>query len=249
MTFFTEMFFPFFVQNFPPLNIILIGGPLGILWAYICLYISGYLKMKKGFKTGYTRKIFHFLIFMSVVVVQWVWGTSVMCLFGGMASLVILYSLIRGKGNLLYEAIAREADEPHRTLFIVIPYFATFVGGVLGNIFFGQAAVIGYLATGLGDAVGEPVGTRFGKHRYSVLSMFGVKAWRSLEGSTAVFITCMIAVTIGISLTPQLQLSIGGFFWIPIIGLVCTVIEAICPHGLDNTFLQLVPSFMAVILL
>jgi len=38
---------------------------------------------------------------------------------------------------------------------------------------------------GWGDAVGEPVGTRFGRHPYRVPSLAGVPATRTLEGSLA----------------------------------------------------------------
>lgn len=172
-----------------------------------------------------------------------------MCLFGGMTSLVILYALIRGAGHPLYEAVAREKDEPHRTFYIIAPYFATLLGGVITNVMVGQMAIFGYLATGLGDAVGEPVGVRYGIRRYRVPSMLGVKAWRSLEGSAAVFAACLAAISIGILLSPQLAFTGRSLFAIPLIGCACTLTEAVTPHGWDNAALQIVPSVMAVYLL
>ena len=138
--------------------------------------------------------MFHFLIFGTVVAVQWRWGTRGVCLFGGMTSLVIAYALLRGPGHPMYEAMAREKDAPRRTHYIVVPYLATLIGGILSNVFFPSGAVLGYLVTGLGDAVAEPVGTRFGRHEYKAPAIRGVRATRSLEGSCAVFLASALAL-------------------------------------------------------
>lgn len=239
----------FFIDNFPSPTAIAIGGPLALLWSYVCLYFAGYLKKHKGLKTGYARKVFHFLIFASVVTIQLLWGTSIVCLFGGMVTVVILYAILRGDGHLLYEAMARETDAPHRTHFIVVPYFATLIGGLTSNILFGQAAVVGYLVTGFGDAVGEPIGIRFGKHTYRVPSLTSVEAVRSWEGSAAVLISCVLAVAVSIAVSPQLSFTGRSPFAILLLGLFCAFTEALCPHGWDNTPMQLVPTFFATFLL
>lgn len=241
--------FSFFLDNLPGWRLIATGGPPALLWALGCLCIAGYLKRAKGLETGYTRKIFHFLIFMSVVVIHSLDGTRAVCLFGGMTTLVIFHAVHRGSGNMLYEAMAREKDEPHRTYFIVIPYLATLIGGLASNMLFGQSAVVGYLVAGLGDAVGEPVGTRFGRHTYRVLSVKGVKSRRSLEGSAAVLVTCLLSFAAGIVLCPQLQISPRSLAFIPLAGILCAITEAVSPHGWDNIPMQLVPSCLAWLLL
>ena len=234
----------FFVENFPTWKSILVGGPVGFLWALACLWFAGVMKRNKGLRTGYTRKIFHFLIFFSVALVQWRWGTPIVCLFGGMTSCVVFLAIILGPGNLLYEAMAREKDEPHRTHYIIVPYFATLIGGLLGNILFGPVAVVGYLVTGLGDAVGEPVGTKFGKHQYRVPSLTSVKAVRSWEGSAAVLTMCLLAITLGIALSPELGFSHSSLWMIPLLALISAGTEAISPHGWDNLTMQVVPTAM-----
>jgi phytol kinase len=107
-------------------------------------------------------------------------------LFGGATTLVLSYALVRGAGDPLYEALAREKDVPYRTWYIVVPYLATLAGGLAANALAGATAVIGYLVCGIGDAVGEPIGTRFGRHTYRVLAPGRVVSYRSLEGSCAV---------------------------------------------------------------
>lgn len=235
----------FFISNSPPWNVIRIGAPLGILWSYICLRFAGYLKLGKGCRTGYTRKVFHFLIFTSVVIIQFLWGTPVVCLFGGMCSLVIFFAIRKGEGNILYEAMAREKDEPHRTYYIIVPYVATLIGGLSGNILFGDMAVVGYLVTGLGDAIGEPVGVRFGKHAYRVPSLASVKSVRSWEGSLAVFAMSVAAIASAIAILPGLHFTGSSFVLIPLVGLASAGVEAVSPHGWDNATMQIIPSFLA----
>ncbi len=237
----------FFVKNLPPWKAIIMGGPIGILWAYGCLYFAGCMKRRKRMKTGYTRKIFHFLIFMSVAAIHLIWGAPIVCLFGGMTTLVIFYAVFRGPGHLLYEAMAREKDEPHRTYYIVVPYFATLIGGLTSNILFGDVALIGYLITGLGDAIGEPVGTRFGKHQYKVPSFRGVKAVRSYEGSAAVFVVSLLAIIAGTVMSPALELPASSFLAVPLLAFLCMILEAVSPHGWDNAVLQIVPSFLVAL--
>jgi phytol kinase len=237
--------YAFFVDNFPSPIAICIGGPLGLFWAYVCLYFSGYLKKTKGLQTGYTRKIFHFMIFMTVALIHIVWGLPIVCLFGGMTSLVLFYAVLRGTDHILYEAMAREEDEPHRTLFIVVPYFATLIGGVTSNLLFEEVAVIGYLVTGFGDAIGELVGTRFGKHRYEIPAVGGVKPTRSYEGSAAVLMSCIVAIFVGILLCPKLGLTPKSLVLVPVFAILCAIVEAISPRGTDNAILQILPSFLA----
>jgi phytol kinase len=245
----TDRTLAFFMNHFPSWESILMGGPIGVLWSYLCLHFAGYLKQGRGYKTGYTRKTFHFLVFTSVIIIQMVWDTTAVCLFGGACTLVIFYTIRKGSGNRLYEAIAREKDEPHRTHYIIIPYFATLIGGLASNILFGPIAVVGYLVTGLGDAVGEPIGTKFGRHTYKVPSLTSVKAIRSWEGSVAVFLTSVVAIIISISLLPDLNFVNNSLVLVPLLGLVSVGVEGVSPHGWDNATMQIIPSFLAWLVL
>jgi phytol kinase len=212
------------------------------VWSFACLWFAGHLK-KKGTRTGYTRKVFHFLIFATVILLQWKFGTPAVCLFGGMCTIVIFLAVWRGNGNMLYEAMAREKDQPHRTFFILTPYFATLAGGLLSNILFGGFAISGYLVTGLGDAIGEPVGTMIGKHRYRVPSLSSVPSTRSWEGSAAVFIVSAFALGLAAALSPQIVAHHAvGFTKILILAAVCATVEALSPHGWDNATMQVIPS-------
>jgi phytol kinase len=248
VTLLEQKLFDFFVENMPSLQLVVLGGPFGFLLAFGALYLAGWLKREKGWKTGYSRKMFHFTVFGTVAVLHSISGTKAVCLFGAMTSLVVFLAVILGEGNILYEAMAREKDAPRRTWFIIVPYFATLIGGIMSNVLFGQAAVAGYLVAGLGDAVGEPVGTMFGRHTYEVPSFGGIKSRRSLEGSAAVLLVSILAVAAVIFiLCPWKSLSVFLTAAV-VIGTVSALIEAFSPHGWDNTTMQIAPSFLVWVL-
>src|SRR5215470_1528635 len=104
---------------------------LALIWSYGCLTFAAYLKTNRRLPSGYTRKIFHVLIFLSAVFVHFIGGFTAVCVFGMTVSIVVGYAVLAGPGNKLYEAIAREKDGARRTYFIVIPYFATLIGGLV----------------------------------------------------------------------------------------------------------------------
>ncbi len=51
------------------------------------------------------------------------------------------------------------------------------------------------LITGIGDTLAEPVGVRFGAHRYAVRALFTHRMYtRSLEGSACILVTGLLAI-------------------------------------------------------
>jgi phytol kinase len=234
----------FVTQNTPSWRTLLLGGPPGMAGSFAALWFAGWLQ-RRGARTGYTRKVFHVLIFTTVAVLEWWLGTPAVCLFGAACSVAVFTAVWRGPGSLLYEAIARPADAPHRTLFVLLPYCATLVGGVASNVLFGSVAVVGYLVTGLGDAIGEPAGTRFGRHTYRVPSLSSVPAARSLEGSAAVFVMSGAAVLLAALASPHVTLGASWPAKVVAVAVASTVVEAASPHGWDNLTMQVIPSALA----
>jgi phytol kinase len=234
----------FIAENTPSWSAALLGGPPGLAWSFAAMWFAGRLQ-RRGARTGYTRKVFHFLIFTTVALIEWRLGTPAVCLFGAACTVAVFTAVWLGPGDLLYEAIARPKDAPHRTLFVIIPYFATLLGGIASNLAFGPVAVAGYLVTGLGDAIGEPVGTLCGKHGYRVPSLSSVPATRSLEGSAAVFIMSAAALFLAAALSPQIALGAYGIAAVLAIAAASSAVEAVSPHGWDNFTMQFVPSALA----
>jgi len=224
---------------------VMFGALVALVWAYACLSFAAHLKTEMRVRTGYTRKLFHVLIFTSAVLVQAVGGFWAVCVFGAMVSLVVGYAVFRGRGNRFYEALARHQDGPNRTYYVVIPYFATLIGGMTSALFFGPLAVMGYLVGGLGDAAGEPAGLRWGRHPYRARKSDA----KTYEGSLAVLLASVVALSIGVAISPQLHFDLRSLLALPVIAVICTLVEAFSPRGWDNVPMQIVPTLLAAVLL
>jgi len=232
-------------MKLPGLIALMFGALLALGWSFACLSFVAYLKGKRRLPTGYTRKLFHVLIFSSAAVVSVFGGFWAVCVFGAMVSLMVALAVFRGQGNSFYEALAREQDGPDRTYYIVVPYFATLIGGMTSNVIFGPLAVVGYLVGGLGDAAGEPAGVRWGRHSYTASG----GSTKTLEGSLAVLVLSVVALVIGVAISPQLSFDLRSLIILPSIAIVCTLVEAFSPRGWDNVSMQIVPTVLVAILL
>lgn len=232
----------------PPYPDILIAGGISAAAILGSGLLSGFLKRRGGWPTGYTRKLFHFLIFFTAVGLH-LWGgmRTVNILGAGMG--VYVFLIVRaGEGNALFEALAREKDAPRRGYFIVVPYLTTALGGLCSNLFFGRFAVMGYLVGGAADAVAEPVGVRFGKHRFKVPSLRKVEsAERSVEGSLSVFIAAFLLSAGAFLLIFHLNFRSSLFAALLVSGAVA-VVEGVSPHGADNFTIQVTASGLAYLL-
>jgi len=244
---FVDALIRFLLDAVPKTWAVLCFAPLFAIFAWFCGMVVGRLKIRKGLKTAYTRKIFHFAIFSMAAVIQVVMGLSGVVLYGVVTTAVIVFAIIKGDGYPFYEAIARESDAPRRSFFVIVPLICTALGGVLSNILFPGFAAVGYMVTGWGDAVAEPIGSKFGRHFYRVPSIAGVKAKRSLEGSLSVFIAGVLAAFITLNATGVYPLEA---LWVAtLVALGATAVEAISTHGFDNLTIQLVASGVAFWLL
>lgn len=228
-------------------EIVLFGSFFFIVTLGIGL-LAGLLKKYFNIKTNYTRKVFHIGVFSAAAGVGLLWGFKMTILFGLAAGAYLFMLILLGEGDVLYEGVARESDAPHRTLHLIIPYFATAIGGMLSNYFFGTFAVVGYLVAGWGDAAGEPAGVRFGKHKYRVLTLNRTECYRTIEGSLAIFIISFLMVLIFLTKIMSIRYS-----YVLLIALsaasLSTIVEAISPHGTDNFTVQLAAAAACYLLL
>lgn len=237
----------FFLAALPEPWMLLTLAPLFLVYGAAAAWFAGWLRIGRGIKTSYTRKIFHFSIFTTAGLIQLQWGLPAVSLFGGIMASIVIYAVWRGDSFPFYEAMARETDRPRRSMFILVPLATTAIGGLASNLFFPQFAFVGYLVCGWGDALGEPVGARWGRHDYRVPSIGGVPAHRTLEGSAAVCIGGAIAAATGLALFGfPLATAVG-------VGIGCGVfgalVESFSNHGLDNLTIQVAASAAAFVLL
>jgi phytol kinase len=195
---------------------------------------------RRGMRPGDTRKLFHFCVFNTAALLRWQVDAGGLVVFGSVVALGIFYCTWRGHGHGIFEAIARPSDIPRQRLHVIVPLICTAVCGVLAQLIAGRLAIVAYLIGGWGDAVGEPIGIRWGRHRYVVPSLGGIPSTRSIEGSLAVFLASSIAAAIGLVLVGQTGPYVLGLA--ALLGLVTTIVEAISPHGLDNLTILLVSA-------
>ena len=230
----------------PDVGTAMLAGGIGVVWGSLTAFAVARLR-KSGMRIPYTRKIFHFGIFSGAAGVHAAWGLGGTNAYGVVVAALVLWALAIGEGNALFEALARDTDRPRRTFFVVVPLVTTALGGLVSALWVGPFAAVGYLVAGWGDAVGEPVGTRFGRHPYRVPSLAGIPATRTLEGSLAVFLFSWVAAAVALS---SLGYVGGEVVWI---GLACAAgaaaVEAVSHHGLDNLTVQLSASGIAWMLL
>ncbi|MBI4606323.1 MAG: hypothetical protein HY721_30530 [Planctomycetes bacterium] len=212
-------------------------------------FASGWLKVRRGLRTGDTRKLFHLAIFAAAAVLgRSPLGFEAVNLLGGVMTVYLAWVLAASEGSLLYEGIAREADAPRRSLHIALPFLATAAGGIAAVSLFGPHAVVGFAVTGVADAIAEPIGIRWGRHRYRVPTFGrGVVSHRSLEGSAAVLAASFAAaLAVLAALPPELR---GGPARIAAtaaaVAATAALVEAVSPHGLDNLTLQVAASGVA----
>lgn len=235
-----------FIPPFPQILLIALVSIVAILSSGI---LAGVLKKYAGWKTGYTRKTLHFLIFFTAVGLHFWGGMPAVNILGLGMGVFVLYSVAAGEGNFFFESMAREKDHPRRGYFIIVPYLTTAAGGLISNLLFGGCAIMGYALCGAGDAIAEPVGVRFGKHKYKVPSLKKVKvAERSLEGSFSVLLVSSILSLILFATLYQFSLG-KAFIASFVLSVVLTLVEAVSFHGSDNFTIQVAASGLTYLLL
>ena len=235
------------IHSLPDPGTILILGPPFLLFTILAAFLAGRLRVKKNIATSYTRKIFHFFIFSAAGAIHLLAGLPEVVLFGSIVCTCVLYAVFRGEGFAFYEAMARPQDSPYRTFFILLPMLTTLLGGALSNLLFGRLALVGYFVCGWGDALGEPVGARWGRHRYRVPSLLGVPATRSREGSASVWLAGTVVAFLSIwAAGYPVPVSLGAAL---ACGTVGAATEAVSTHGLDNLTIQVAAAGTAWFLL
>lgn len=226
----------------PPWGVAIQAGALALALGSVGALLVARLS-STGVRVAYTRKIFHFVIFSGAAVVHVRWGLPGTNVYGAVVALMVLSAVARGEGFAFYEALARDSDRPRRSLFIVVPLITTGLGGLVSALLAGPYAAVGYLVAGWGDAVGEPVGSRWGRHPYRVPSLAGVPATRTWEGSAAVLLVGWGAAVVG--LAGQIPLSEAVSIGL-VVAFVGAVVEGLSNHGLDNLTIQIATSLTAL---
>lgn len=214
-------------------------------------FITGLAVIKLSIKVNYTRKIIHMFYFLVPLILDkfilhfesdvystlWnIWLILFLLMF--MSEIFVKRFRIF---EIMYAAIDRPEDV-HTTLWFasqIIVSAAVIFGFsyVFINIFERSNWVfIGIIIVALGDGLAEPVGVRFGKHKYTTKALCTrVEYTRSIEGSMCVFIVSIIAIAAYFN-EFELYEFIPAIIALPPI---MTLVEAYAPHTWDNPLLLL----------
>ena len=223
---------------------------IGLLFLLLfCLeYINGLIVKYKHVKVNYTRKINHFALFFTPLLLMNFFPyerTGTTLLMGSMLtlfSLLIFINPIRQRVPILatmFLSFDRPEDRPHTLLWLTTQFMGSYI--VLAIIGFYltiynalELLFIPILINGIGDGLAEPIGIRFGKHHYQTHSLFSKKKYtRSLEGSACVFITSILVIYFSHYPFTNLQFVVA----ITAIPILMTLAEAFSPHTWDSPLL------------
>lgn len=204
---------------------------------------TGYLRLQGYLRAGDARKINHILALAGVALwFGWlpigmarasaiVTGVCILIL----VTLTCLFRHIK-PFSWAFAANTRPSDAPYESLLFWTSWLMSILALLIADLVFMdiQVSRTAALIVGISDGLAEPIGIRWGRHRYQVQWTNRMKpSVRSIEGSLCVAVSCFLIVVCsyassGMLLWPQL---IGGAL---LIALVLTIIEAISPHGWDN---------------
>jgi phytol kinase len=211
-------------------------------------YINGMIVKYKQVKVNYTRKINHFALFFTPQLLMNFFPyerTGITLLVGSvltLLSLLIFINPIRQRVSILatmFLCFDRPEDRPYTLLWLITQFMGSYI--VLGIVSFYLARynalellTIPILINGIGDGLAEPIGIRFGKHRYQTRALFTRKKYsRSIEGSACVFITSILVIYYNKYQFTDLQFVVA----ITAIPILMSLAEAFSPHTWDSPLL------------
>lgn len=222
---------------------------------YIIMYMTGLLVLRKGVKVNYTRKINHFTLLVVPFLLGMIMGPGnasdgappdffmqVIGLLSGLLFFVIFLKPIRervGFFRTTFSGIDRPEDRPFTLRWITTQTAANYLVAIpvamyLGMINRPELIFILILINGIGDGLAEPIGVRFGKHKYQTFALFTKRKYeRSIEGSACVFLTSLFVVILFNSPFSTIQFIVALIAF----PTVMTLAEAKAPHSWDNPFL------------
>ena len=224
-------------------------------------YICGLLVKYKDVKVNYTRKIVHFSMFFLPFFLKWLFFSELdsisshgLGMMINLSTFFLFIEPIRKRVNIFntaFMSMDRPEDRPHTLKWIFVQnLLAAIVMSILSVVFsinyIDELIYIPIFINAIGDGLAEPIGVRFGKHKYKTYALFSKKKYtRSIEGSLCVFITSLVLIIIYTFYFTNIHLLIA----LLVIPISMTISEAISPHTLDNPFLYLVCGILLTVII
>jgi len=226
-------------------------------------FLGGLVVLTYHVKVNYTRKIQHFCAYLipllmenqgttadpimsqdSVILLMSWWGYW----FTLMSFTVFVYP-IRTRIRIIdvmFASLDRPEDRPNTLYWITTQIFMGYIVLSLfrwycdytDQVMLKNLVFIPVIVTGIGDGLAEPVGIRFGKHKYYTRGFWKDRDkiyTRSYEGSACVFISGILSC---LALYNQFANWIQVLLATILIPIIMTLAEAFSPHTWDTPFLM-----------
>ena len=228
-----------------------INQVLKYLLINVIQYFCSILVRNYSVKVNYTRKIVHISYFIwpqildhlvlnySGNVYSEIWNIYLVLLL-----LFFVSEPFRNRISIiqtLYLSVDRPEDRPYTLVWFSTQIIATLIVFAPFVVYFerrdyGRLVFIPILINGLGDGLAEPVGVRFGKHKYRTSSCLSNRVYtRSYEGSLCVFVVSLITVACYYN-----HLNLNQYiFCLLTIPITSTFVEAVAPHTWDSPLIYL----------
>ncbi len=218
---------------------------LGLI-AYLC----GLFVVHKNVRPNYTRKVNFFALFLVPALVNYLMPyeaspltrtlrTGIFILFLG-----IFARPIRERITIvatMFRSYDRPEDRPFTLLWLTTQLVAGYLVILPMSIYFAERGLsvlmfVPILIHGLGDGFAEPVGVRFGRHKYTTWALFTRRKYtRSLEGSACLLVAGILTIAAFYTSFTQIQFVLA----VVTIPVVMTLAEAVSPHTWDTPLIFL----------
>lgn len=203
-------------------------------------------------KVNYTRKVMHILYFVwpqlldteilkfHKTILTELWNVVIVFL-----ALITMLEPIRKRGALfefLFKAVDRPEDRPYTNFWFISQLAVSIVIIATMSVFFQYVdkenlVFVPLIVLVIGDGLAEPVGVRFGRHKYTVKGLFIETEYeRSIEGSLCVWASALVAIVIYYVNFSKPSIT----FALCLLPPLSTFVEAASPHTWDNPSILLV---------
>ena len=229
-------------------------------------WLVGYFVVRNNINIGYGRKLLHFSLFCTPVIINAMLGPletkavdlSWLSLMTTGYFICVLKPVRRRLPvpfMLIFRAIDRPKDRPYTIPWLWVQAILGFMALIMMQLYMSYANlsqaffIIPLFVNGVGDGLAEPVGIRFGKHKYITRALWhnGRMCYgqftRSWEGSACVFVSAILAVLAVYSEWKNTTRFVIALVFIPI-GM--TAAEAFSPHTCDTPFIFLVATALLI---
>ncbi|MBN1877772.1 MAG: phosphatidate cytidylyltransferase [Anaerolineae bacterium] len=216
---------------------------------FICYFIGTglpliLLKVYKKIPFEITRKMYHFVIVLSIFPLLKLFSTWYAAVLAALTFVLIVYPILAlVENSALYKRIAveREGGEFKRSFLIVqlsLVILISVFWGLLG-IDWQYVAVVAVMAWGFGDAAAALVGKKFGRRKIQHPRIAGTK---TVEGTLAMYVVA------GLSIYLTLLMYAGRPWYVSfavalLVAPLSSIVELFSPRGMDTITVPLSTAF------